>query len=189
MSRIGKKILTIPKGVEIKIDAGTIKVKGPKGSLEKKVPPFMNIEIGEGFAKVVPQKKEIDKKTNALWGLTRALINNMIIGTTQGYVKSLDLIGVGFRAKVEGAKLTLTIGLSHPVIFNLPKDVKAEIKDTKGQKENQVILYGIDKEVMGLLADKIKRVKPPEPYKGKGIRYSDEHIIQKAGKAAVKSGK
>jgi large subunit ribosomal protein L6 len=122
----------------------------------------------------------------AMQGLTRALLANMVVGVSQGYVRSLDLIGVGYRAKVENRRLTLSLGFASPVTYALPEGVSAEIKDTAGQKENQIILRGIDKALLGKIAADLRRLRPPEPYKGKGIRYTGEHIRHKAGKAGAR---
>lgn len=178
MSRIGKKPVNI-KDVEVKLDGQNIKIKGKMGELERTIHPNMTIEI-EGDELVV--KRPNDQKANrALHGLTRALIQNMVTGVTEGYTKSLDIVGVGFRAELKGSNLLLNIGYSHPIYFIPPAEVKLEVP-----APTQIKVSGIDKELVGLVAAKIRSFRKPEPYKGKGIRYSDEQIIRKAGKTAGK---
>ncbi|RMD50824.1 MAG: 50S ribosomal protein L6 [Ignavibacteria bacterium] len=178
MSRIGKKPVNI-KDVEVKLDGQNIKVKGKLGELERTIHPNMTVEI-EGDELFV--KRPNDQKANrALHGLTRALIQNMVTGVTEGYTKSLDIVGVGFRAELKGSNLLLNIGYSHPIYFMPPAEVKLEVP-----APTQIKISGIDKELVGLVAAKIRSFRKPEPYKGKGIRYSDEQIIRKAGKTAGK---
>lgn len=177
MSRIGKKPVEIPKGVNINLEGQVIKVKGPKGELHRTIHPAIKAEIVEGEIKF--SRPDDLKETRSLHGLTRALIQNMIIGVTDSYKKTLDIVGVGYKAELKGKNLLLNIGYSHPIYFVPPDDVKLEVP-----APTQIIISGIDKELVGLVAAKIRSFRKPEPYKGKGIKYSDERIIRKAGKTA-----
>ncbi len=180
MSRIGKKPVTLPDGVEIKKDGTTITVKGPKGTLTNSFDPRIKIDI-EG--KVVKVSTETNSKdVRALFGLTRALINNMVIGVSKGFERKLVIEGVGYRAAMQGADLQLNVGYSHPVIIKKPEGINFVVE---GQKAEIVKVQGIDKEKVGFYADKIREVRPPEPYKGKGIRYDGEYIRRKAGKTGA----
>lgn len=185
MSRIGRKPVEVPKGVDVRLGSEKVTVSGPLGELEEKLPP--HVQIGREDDKIVVQLTEdAPKKAGAMQGLTRALLANMVDGVTKGYERSLDLIGVGYRVKGERDQLTLSLGFTEPVVYTLPAGVSFEIKDTAGQKENQVILRGIDKAKLGKIAADLRRLRPPEPYRGKGIRYTNERIRQKAGKAGAR---
>ena len=177
MSRIGKKPVEIPKGVTINLDGQVIKVKGPKGELHRTIHPAIKAEIVEGEIKF--SRPDDLKESRSLHGLTRALVQNMIIGVTDSYKKSLEIVGVGYKAELKGKNLLLNIGYSHPIYFVPPDDIKLEVP-----APTQIIISGIDKELVGLVAAKIRSFRKPEPYKGKGIKYSDERIIRKAGKTA-----
>lgn len=177
MSRIGKKPVEIPKGVTINLDGNNIKVKGPKGELNRTIHPSINAEIVEGEL-LVTRPNDL-KESRALHGLTRALIQNMVVGVTESYKKSLEIVGVGYKAELKGKNLLLNIGYSHPIYFLPPEEIKLEVPNP-----TQIIISGNDKELVGLVAAKIRSFRKPEPYKGKGIKYSDEHIIRKAGKTA-----
>ncbi|MFK5954470.1 MAG: 50S ribosomal protein L6 [Desulfobacterium sp.] len=179
MSRIGKKPVQIPEKVEIALTDDSIAVKGALGSLQRSLHPAVTVKIEEDRLLVSPKNE--DRKTVALQGLYRSLIQNMVIGVTTGYVKTLLLNGIGYRAEVKGSQLVLNVGYSNPVDFVLPDGVTAKV-----DKNTQITLSSIDKEVLGETAARIRKVRPPEPYKGKGIMYSDERIIRKAGKAAAK---
>ncbi len=179
MSRIGKKPIQIPEKVDVNLNAETITIKGPKGSLKRDLLSVVNIKIEDGIIKVAPASN--DRKTVALQGLFRALIANMITGVTSGYEKKLLLNGIGYRAEVKGKAIILNLGYSNPVNFDLPDGIAASI-----EKNTQITLSGIDKEILGETAARIRKLRPPEPYKGKGIMYADERIIKKAGKAAAK---
>lgn len=174
MSRIGKKPIPIPEGVEVKIDGSLVTVKGSKGELQKEVRPEIKIEIKDKEILVVPVKET--KKTKAFWGLSRALISNMIEGVKQGYERKLELKGIGYKVNLEGEDLVLQVGFSHPVKIKKVEGIKFLVK------KNTIIISGIDKQLVGQLAAKIRSIKPPEPYKGKGIRYEGEEIRRKAGK-------
>ncbi|MBU0547170.1 MAG: 50S ribosomal protein L6 [Candidatus Omnitrophica bacterium] len=176
MSRIGKKLVVIPKEVKIEVKDGVVFVEGPKGKLNRKLSDRISVEIKDGqlFVKRVSDTK-IDK---SMHGLFRALIINMINGVTEGFVKELEIIGVGFKAAVVGDKLNMALGFSHPVNFNIPAGVKIETP-----KPTQLVIKSTDKELIGKVAAEIRAFYPPEPYKGKGIRYLGEHVKKKIGKA------
>jgi len=177
MSRIGKKPIQIPEGVEVKIEGKKIIVKGSGGELNKEFPSEIKVEVKDGKILVLPQIET--KKTNALWGLTRALIANMVKGITEGYEKKLEIEGLGFRANLEGDNLVLKVGFTHPVKLKAPEGIKFLVE------KNVITISGADKQSVGEIAAKIRRVQPPEPYKGKGIRYAGEVIRKKVGKKAV----
>ena len=178
MSRIGKKPIAIPSGVDLKVSGAAIKVKGPKGELNWSHPSGVSVAMEEG--KAVVSRAGDDKPVRALHGLTRALIQNMVTGVSQGYTKTLELQGVGYRAQVQGDKLSFTVGYSHPVEFKLPDGIKAEVD----KKQTIITLTGIDKQLLGQVAADIKAIRKPDAYKGKGIRYAGERLKLKAGKAA-----
>lgn len=178
MSRIGKKIIIIPEGVSATLQDGKIEVKGPKGSLSFAYSKEMTLEI-EG-AELTVKNVGRTKKAPALWGLTRALISNMIEGVKDGYVKKLELQGVGYRMAVAGKKINLALGFSHPVSVDVPEGLEAKIE------ENALVISGIDKQAVGQFAAEVKGLKPVEPYKGKGFRYVGERVRRKAGKKAAK---
>ena len=179
MSRIGKMPIAIPAGVTIDIaENNTITVKGPKGTLTRVLSPDMEIKV-EGAEVVVNRPNDL-KRSKSLHGLTRTLINNMVIGVTQGYEKSLEINGVGYKAAKEGKKLVLSLGYSHPVNMMDPEGIESSVDN------NKIIIKGIDKEKVGQYAAEIRDKRRPEPYKGKGIKYSDEVIRRKAGKTGKK---
>ena len=176
MSRIGIKPVARPKDVKVEIKDGLLCVEGPKGKLSRPFSERLKMEIKENqvfLTRVVDTKQD-----RCLHGLFRALIANMVKGVNEGYVKELDIVGVGFKAQIQGNKLTMALGFSHPVNFTIPEGIKIETP-----KPTQVIIRGIDKEKVGQVAAEIRAVFPPEPYKGKGIRYSGEYIKKKVGKA------
>ncbi|MFA6898791.1 MAG: 50S ribosomal protein L6 [Desulfurivibrionaceae bacterium] len=179
MSRIGNQPIPVPKGIKLDINGSYVKVVGPKGTLERNIRPEIGLQE-EGDTLIVV-RKDNSKRTRAFSGLTRTLVSNMIIGVDKGFQKKLSIEGVGYRAEVKGDFLNLSVGYSNPVEFALPKGVTAEV-----DKANNVTLDCIDKELLGETAAKIRAVRPPEPYKGKGIRYTDEYIARKAGKSASK---
>lgn len=186
MSRIGRKPIPLPKGVEVRIGEQKIGIKGPLGELEERIPRHVTVSKDDGSVIVRLVEDAPRREGGAMQGLMRALLNNMVIGVTAGYMRSIDLIGVGYRVKGERDRLTLSLGFTEPVVYTLPPGVTFEIKDTAGQKENQVIIRGIDKAQIGQIAADLRRLRPPEPYKGKGIRYTGERIRQKAGKAGAR---
>ena len=177
MSRIGKKPVEIPKGVTVSLDGQLIKIKGPKGELSREIHPLIKTEVADGEIKF--SRPDNLKESRALHGLTRALIQNMVVGVTESYKKSLEIVGVGYKAELKGKNLLLTIGYSHPIYFVPPDEIKLEVPSP-----TQINISGNDKELVGLVSAKIRSFRKPEPYKGKGIKYSDERIIRKAGKTA-----
>ena len=179
MSRIGKLPVGIPAGVDVKLNGQEVTVKGPKGTLTQVFHPDMVIER-EGNEILIKRPSDL-KKHKALHGLTRSLINNMVIGVTEGYTKTLDINGVGYRAQKQGKKLILTLGLSHPVEMEEPEGITIEVPT-----QNHIIVKGADKQAVGEVAAKIREKRPPEPYKGKGIKYSNEVILRKEGKTGAK---
>ncbi len=177
MSRIGKKPIEIPKGVTVTKEGNLIKVKGPKGELTQEIHQNISVEVKENEIIVTrPNDLKINK---SLHGLTRALIQNMITGVSEAYQKTLEIVGVGYRAEMKGKNLLLSIGYSHPIYFAPPDEVTLQTPS-----QTQVVVSGIDKQLVGQVAAKIRSFRKPEPYKGKGIKYSDEQILRKAGKTA-----
>lgn len=177
MSRIGLKPIEIPNGVEVKIDENNlVEVKGPKGSLKEKFDPKLDIKIEDNIITV--NRPDETKKYRSLHGLTRTLIQNMIVGVTEGYSKTLEIVGTGYRAQKQGKKLVLNLGYSHPIEMEDPEGIEVEVPS-----QTQIIVKGIDKQLVGNYAAKIRDLRKPEPYKGKGIRYADEVIRRKVGKA------
>jgi len=177
MSRIGKKPVAVPKDVQVNLKDGKISVKGPKGSLERVLPNGVVVEVKAGNVNVTRQGN--DGPTRAKHGLARALINNMVLGVTKGFERKLEINGVGFRAEVKGPTLTMALGFSHPVNFSLPKGVTATVD------KNIVILAAVDRELLGATAAKVRELRPPEPYKGKGVKYVEEVIKRKVGKTGA----
>lgn len=178
MSRIGSQPIPVPKGIKLDIKGSHVKVTGPKGTLERDI--RAEIELVEQDGTIIVNCKDNSKKTVAFSGLTRSLVNNMVLGVDKGFRKRLAIEGVGYKADASGNVLTLNVGYSNPVKFDLPDGVSASV-----DKANNITLESIDKELLGLTAAQVRGVRPPEPYKGKGIRYEDEHIVRKAGKAAA----
>ena len=176
MSRVGKKPISL-NDVELTQSNGEVKVKGKLGELSTTIHPNMEISVED--KEMTVNRPDDSKENRALHGLTRALIQNMVTGVTEGYTKTLDIVGVGYRAEMKGANLLLNIGYSHPIYFEPPKEIKLETTSP-----TQIKISGIDKELVGLVAAKIRSFRKPEPYKGKGIKYSDEIIVKKAGKTA-----
>lgn len=184
MSRIGKKIITVPAGVTINVSAANeITVKGPKGELKETLDRDIKVEVKDGTLEVQRPTDQI--RHRALHGLYRALIQNMVEGVTNGFKKDLELVGVGYRAAVQGQQLDMALGFSHNIIFDLPKEVKATTTSEKG-KNPTITLESIDKQLVGQVAAKIRSLRKPEPYKGKGVRFVGEIVRRKAGKSAGK---
>lgn len=181
MSRIGNKPIPLPSGVKVDIAGSRVMVTGPKGKLERQIRPEVSITEEDGS--LVLATLDESKKSMAMKGLTRSLVNNMVVGVESGFQKKLIVEGVGYRVAVEGRAITLNVGYSNPVIFELPAGVTATMVD----KANTVMLESTDKELLGLTAARVREVRKPEPYKGKGIRYEDEHIVRKVGKSAAKA--
>lgn len=181
MSRIGNKPIPVPDGVKVDIQGPKVVVTGPKGKLEREIWAEVSIRQEEG--NLVLETRDESKNSMAMKGLVRSLVNNMVVGVGDGFQKKLIVEGVGYRVAVEGKSLNLNVGYSNPVKFDLPEGVTATMVD----KTNTVMLESIDKELLGLTAAKVRDIRKPEPYKGKGIRYEDEHIVRKVGKSAAKA--
>ena len=177
MSRIGKQPIPVPSGVDVFIEPELVRVKGPKGELEQSISRDMKVEQGEG--EVVVTRPSDRGEHRALHGLTRSLIFNMVHGVTEGYEKRLQIQGVGYRAALRGRDIELSVGYSHPVQVSAPEGIEFEVP-----QPTQVIVRGIDKQAVGEIAARIRKVRPPEPYKGKGIRYEGEYVARKVGKRA-----
>lgn len=186
MSRIGKKPITLPKGVEVKIDGANVTVKGPKGTLSQKIYHELKVEVGDGEVSI---ERPNDNRTNkAQHGLARTLVANMIQGVSEGFRRSLQIIGIGYRVAADGQGLELALGFSHPVKVQPIEGITFEVEVDNRAKTNKLHVLGIDKQKVGQVAANIRSLRPPEPYKGKGVRYIDEVVIKKAGKAG-KAGK
>ncbi|MBM14815.1 MAG: 50S ribosomal protein L6 [Nitrospina sp.] len=182
MSRVGKKPVPIPSGVEFKVNGSRVDVKGPKGQLSRDMHPNMQIEFKDN--EVTVTRPTNDRLDRSLHGLTRTLINNMVLGVSTGYSKQLNIVGVGYKVAVKGKDLELNLGHSHAINYPAPKGIDFEVDG----KKNTIVVKGINKELVGQTAAEIRGLRPPEPYKGKGVMYSTERIIRKAGKAAVGKG-
>jgi large subunit ribosomal protein L6 len=178
VSRVGRKPIPFAKGVTIEKQNGTVTVKGPKGELSVDLKPEISVTINEG--EVVLDRPSDSRQHKSLHGLYRALIAGMITGVTEGYRKKLEIVGVGYRAELKGQKLILQLGYSHPIVFALPDEIKAEVP-----APTQIVISGIDKQLVGQVAAKIRSMRPTEPYKGKGVKYEGEYIRRKAGKTAA----
>jgi large subunit ribosomal protein L6 len=181
VSRIGKLPLTIPAGVKVAVDASAVRLEGPKGKLQSAIPAGVDVKVEGNVLRV--ERRTDDRKLRALHGLTRKLIANMTQGVSQGFTRVLDINGVGYRAEVKGQELHITLGYSHPVVFSLPVGVTAAV-----ERQVVITLSGADRQVLGETAAKIRSLRPPEPYKGKGIKYREEVIKRKAGKAVGSAG-
>ena len=178
MSRIGKQPIELPKGVEVKLGEDMVEVKGPKGTLQTPICSLLNYEIADGHLTIT--RKDDTRESNAQHGLRRTLIANCVEGVSKGFSKTLEVIGVGFKVAVKGNIIDLSVGYSHPVLLELPKGLEAKAEGTK------LTISGIDKELVGEFAARVRRVREPEPYKGKGIKYENEIIRRKAGKSGGK---
>ena len=181
MSRIGNKTITIPAGVEVNVNSNEVTVKGPKGTLTRQFSPLITVKV-EG-SEVNCARANEEKHTKQLHGTTRALINNMIIGCSEGFKKELEIIGIGYKAAVQGNKLVLTLGYSHDINFDIEQGITVETPNP-----TTIIVTGIDKQRVGEVASQIRSYRKPEPYKGKGIRYKGEHVAHKEGKTAAAGG-
>jgi large subunit ribosomal protein L6 len=177
MSRIGRKPIAVPEAVSVEVAPGRVAIKGPKGALEQTVSPDMPVEQSDGELLV---RRPTDRgEHRALHGLTRSLLANMVEGVTQGFEKRLEIQGVGYRAALKGKKLEMALGFSHPVSIEAPEGIEFEVP-----QPTEIVVRGIDKQLVGQVAADIRKRRPPEPYKGKGIRYRDEHVMRKVGKRA-----
>jgi large subunit ribosomal protein L6 len=180
MSRVGRKPITVPTGVDCKLDGVEFTVKGPKGQLERKLHPNMQVTIESNLITVTrPTDGRVDR---SLHGLTRTLVSNMVIGVTEGFSKTLNIVGVGYKVDLKGKALNLSLGYSHTIDYPAPEGIEFEVDS----KKNVIIVKGKDKEVVGQVAAEIRKLRPPEPYKGKGVMYENEKIRRKAGKTATK---
>jgi large subunit ribosomal protein L6 len=177
MSRIGRTPVPVPNGVEIKVEGRELTVTGPKGSLERRLPG--DISVRQEGAEVIVERPDDERENRALHGLVRSLVNNMVLGVSQGFDKELEIIGVGYRANMQGSTLDLALGFSHPVRVDAPEGIAFEVP-----APNRIVVRGIDKEQVGQVAADIRAIRKPEPYKGKGVRYLGEYVARKAGKTA-----
>lgn len=175
MSRIGKKPVVVPSGVEVKIDGQTVKAKGSKGELSVTLVDDVTVEITDDGVVVSPVGES--KRARSMWGMSRTLVQNIFVGVSEGYKKELEINGVGYRAAMKGNSLSLQLGLSHDVNYDLPEGIKVECPS-----QTEIVVSGIEKQVVGQVAAEIRSYRPPEPYKGKGIKYKDEYIFRKEGK-------
>jgi large subunit ribosomal protein L6 len=178
MSRIGSSPITVPSGVDVSIEGTLVTVKGPKGSLERELPPPITATLDDDVLQV--ERPDDDRRSKSMHGLARSLVQNMVVGVTEGYSKELEIIGVGYRAQAKGKnKLELALGFSHSIEVDAPEGIEFDVP-----QPTQVMVNGIDKQLVGQVAANIRALRKPEPYKGKGVRYAGEHVIRKAGKAA-----
>lgn len=181
MSRVGKLPIPIPTGVQIQVTDGVVRVEGPKGKLEHRLPSAVTVEVSDGSLKVT--RKDDSRQTRALHGLTQRIVGNMVRGVHAGFTRNLEIVGVGYRAEAKGQSLQLSLGYSHPILFQLPPGVQA-----RTERPTSITLESIDRQLLGETAAMIRRLRPPEPYKGKGIKYVEEVLRRKAGKAAGAAG-
>jgi large subunit ribosomal protein L6 len=180
MSRIGKKPITIPQGINVEVKQDIIKVKGPKGELKYTFPEGVKISVADG--KIIVGRGDDSKSQRALHGLARSLVSNMVNGVSQGYIRVLEITGIGYRAQVKPGKLTFTLGYSHPIEYELPEGIKAVVDD----KQTTVTLSGMDKQLLGQVAANVRELRAPDAYKGKGVRFAGQRIKLKAGKTGKK---
>ncbi|MQA23902.1 MAG: 50S ribosomal protein L6 [Micromonosporaceae bacterium] len=177
MSRIGRKPITVPAGVDVAIDGPTVTVKGPKGELSHTLAEPITVDRAEDGVLHV-KRPDDERRSRALHGLSRTLINNMVVGVSEGYSRTLEIHGTGYRVQAKGTDLEFALGFSHPVVVSPPEGVTFRV-----ERPTQLVVEGIDKQQVGEVAANIRKIRPPEPYKGKGVRYQDEHVRRKAGKA------
>ena len=176
MSRVGRSPIPVPSGVEVTVSGRAVTVKGPKGQLDMEIPG--DIEVRADGDTVLVERPDDERRNRALHGLTRSLVNNMVVGVTEGFRKDLEIVGVGYRATAKGKGLELALGFSHPVVVDAPEGISFEVPSA-----TEIGVIGIDKELVGQVAANIRAIRKPEPYKGKGVRYKDERVLRKAGKA------
>jgi len=179
MSRIGRKPILIPKGVQVAVNDSEVEVQGPKGKLGLRVHGLCRVQVADGSILVTRQGEH--RAAKALHGLTRALVANMVRGVTEGFEKRLEIVGIGYRVQLTGRNLTFSLGYSHPIVFPLPEGIQAEV-----DKQTTIVLRGVDKHLVGQTAAQIRALRRPDPYKGKGIRYANEVVRRKVGKAGAK---
>ncbi len=175
MSRVAKNPIAVPKGIEVKINGNQLSVKGPKGQMQYDVHPLVKVTQADGHLRF--ERSNDTPLARAVSGTMRALVNNMVTGVAKGFEKKLSIVGVGFRAAVQGKKLNLTLGFSHPVVYSIPDGITIECPD-----QTNIVVKGSDRQLVGQVAAEIRAYRPPEPYKGKGVRYVDEHIVRKEAK-------
>jgi large subunit ribosomal protein L6 len=178
MSRIGKKPIAIPKGVTIKADAGGVDVKGPKGQMKQALPPGVTALVEDG--NIVTKKDSDDPQLDKFHGLARSLVNNAVLGVTEGWKRELDIVGVGYRAEVKGQQIHLALGYSHPVVYDVPKGIEVAI-----EKQTHITVTGVDRQLVGQVAANLRRLRKPDPYQQKGVRYTGEVLKKKAGKTGA----
>jgi large subunit ribosomal protein L6 len=178
MSRIGKKPIAIPKGVTVKADASGVEVKGPKGQMKQALPPGISAAVEDGT--IVTKKHSDDHEMSKFHGLARSLVNNAVLGVTEGWKKELDIVGVGYRAEMKGQQIHLALGYSHPIIFDVPKGIDVAI-----DKQTHITVTGVDRQLVGQVAANLRRLRKPDPYQQKGVRYTGEHLKKKAGKTGA----
>ncbi len=179
MSRIGKKPITVPKGVTVKVVDGAVDVQGPKGKMRQAVPPGINFEVADGH--VLAKTKTDDPQLGKFHGLARSLVANAVLGVTEGYKKELDIVGVGYRAEMKGKQVIFALGYSHAVVFDIPAGIDIAI-----DKQTHIVVTGVDRQLVGQVAANIRRLRKPDPYKQKGVRYTGEVLKKKAGKTGAK---
>jgi large subunit ribosomal protein L6 len=178
MSRIGKKPIAIPKGVTIKADASGVDVKGPKGQMKQALPPGVTAMVEDG--NIVTKKDSEDPQLDKFHGLARSLVNNAVLGVTEGWKRELDIVGVGYRAEVKGQQIHLALGYSHPVVYDVPKGIEVAI-----EKQTHITVTGVDRQLVGQVAANLRRLRKPDPYQQKGVRYTGEVLKKKAGKTGA----
>ena len=180
MSRVGKKPIIVPKGVEITFDGRVLSAKGPKGELSRPIHPNVSLAIDK--SQIAVSVSDTSKESQSLFGLFRSLIANMIVGVSEGFKKTLEIVGVGYRVELSGNQLVFNLGYSNPIKYDIPRGIEVQL-----DQKNKVVLSGIDKELLGITAATIRRFRTPEPYKGKGVKYLDEKVRRKAGKTGTKA--
>jgi large subunit ribosomal protein L6 len=178
MSRIGKKPIAIPKGVTVKVDGDTVEVKGPKGSMRQPLPPGVNAVVEDG--QLVTRKTTDERALDKFHGLARSLVNNAVVGVTDGWKRELDIVGVGYRAEVKGKQVVLALGYSHPIVFDVPTGIEIAI-----EKQTHLTVTGVDRQLVGQVAANLRRLRKPDPYQQKGVRYTGEVLKKKAGKTGA----
>jgi len=191
MSRIGKKPIVVPDAVKVTVSGRTVSVEGPVGKLSWTHRPEVSVELAGGAKTVLVTRGSDERLSRALHGLTRSLIANMVEGCSRGYTKAMEVYGVGYGAQLQGNRLTMTVGLSHPVVFDVPAGLRVEVQTPQARGENEPARFtvsGADKQAVGEFAARIRKTRPPEPYKGKGIRYAGEYVRRKVGKAFAGAG-
>jgi len=191
MSRIGQKPIPVPSGVKVSISGRTVNVEGPKGKLSWTHRPEISVELDESAKQVIVRRGDEDRLSKSLHGLTRSLIANMVTGCATGFAKTLELYGVGFGVQLQGNKFSMNCGYSHPVVFDVPAGLTVNIERPQARGDNEPAVFsvsGADKQAVGELAARIRKARPPEPYKGKGVRYAGEHVRRKVGKAFAGAG-